>query len=228
MMQGTTRTTTTAPAPAPFNLDDRIDRGRAILWVIGMVVGVIIFSIGAGVAGALGLAEDPESRSLGGWVALVAGAALGLAGAAVFVLSLWSLWSLVSYEINARRTWQAQILEERRAAGGVVRVESESEWNLTASDPRDLLLVAIACYWQAQRGTPAPWSVRNMRRLEISTGSGSTLIGEASEDQARAFAQLLERAGIITGRRERSAGELAINTADELIERIMPLLRKGV
>lgn len=226
MLSGTTKTTTTAPAPSPFSLDERVTPVRGGLFTGGMLLGVLLFGIGAAVA-RLGLSEPIEYRDMGGWIWLFIGLALVVAGGAVFVLALSSLWSLARYEVKARQLWTEQVLSERQQHGGVITQESETEWTLSASDPRDLLLVAIACYWQSKyRGQDAPWSVRSLRRLEISDGQGSTFIGEASEAQARQLAEVLSQARIISGRREKSAGRLAVADADELLELVVPMLRK--
>lgn len=225
MMHGRDITRVTTPAPPPVSLDDRIDPVRAALFVGGAVLGAALFGVGVAVC-RLGLASSAEARDLGGWAWLFVGAAVALAGAAVWALAMWALWALVSYEIAARRIWQDQILHERRAAGGLVTEERVSEWALRVDDPRHLLLAAIGIYWQARyAGESTPWSVRSLRRLELVNRRGSTLLGTCTEDQARALGDQLVRAGILTGRGPRAAGDLAVSNADELLERIVPLLR---
>jgi hypothetical protein len=209
-----------APAALPFDLNDRTGPVRAGLLAGGMVAGAIVAGLGLALC-RLGL----EPRDLGAWAWLLAGGGVAIAGGAVFILSFVALAALVWYELDSRRTWTKQALWERQQLRGAVTQETIRESDLRMEDPRHVLAAALALYWQARYSDrAAPWSVRELRRLEVSTSRRATLIGTCNETQARQLGELLARAGIIAGRRERSAGYLAVADADELLERLMPQL----
>lgn len=226
MLHNREYTKVSAPAPPPVDLNDKTTPARAALLAGGMVVGAVLFGLGVALT-RLGDVGPGELRDVGGWAWLLMGAAIAVAGGVVFGLSLVALVTLVWYELESRRTWQAQVLWERRQHLGLVTQETYRSTDLVVSDPRHVLAAAVALYWQARyRQQDRPWSVRELRRLEVFTDRSATLIGTCSEHQARQLADVLTRAGIIAGRGPRSAGELAVTDADELLERLMPVLAR--
>lgn len=211
---------TITPAPLPYNIDDRATPARAGLMAAGMVAGSLLAGVGLAITRLGAGAAD-----VGAVAWLCAGGGLAVAGATLFLLALVALVALVWYELQARRVWTQQALWERRQLGGATVTETMRESDLQINDPRHILAAAVAIYWQARyAGQHTPWSVRELRRLEVSTTRRATLVATCGESQARALADMLTAAGIIRGRRERAAGELAVADADELLERLMPAL----
>jgi uncharacterized membrane protein len=209
-----------APAALPYDLDQQTTPVRAGLLAGGMVAGAVV--CGAGLAlTRLGA----ELRDVGAWAWVLMGGGLALAGLVVFVLALVALVALVWYELESRRRWTQQAIWERQQSRGLMVQETFRESDLRVDDPRHVLAAAVALYWQARYADQqTPWSVRELRRLELSTARRSTLIATCSEAQARQLGELLSRAGVLSGRRERVAGFLAVADADELLERLVPVL----
>jgi hypothetical protein len=117
---------------------------------------------------------------------------------------------------RAARTAQIDAYQESH---GLVTHESVSETTIQSDNPAHLLLLALALHQQVCNGTPAPWSVNNLCGPQfLSFGRKTVRIGEvSSRDQAQDIATALASAGLIEGRRERSAGQWnAVDTREVL------------
>lgn len=223
-MNGRTTTRTTVPAIGPMDMNSGRPQWAELAPLFGLL---LVAVLPMGVGGALIIAVWPQFEWTP-WNAL--GAFVG--GAVVFASGsfFWTLRGAVVRSISS----YYQRLDDYHTANlealsiqPVVELEEVSEWSLRSDDPRHLLLFAIGIYWQTtRRNQAAPWSVTNAKRVELHSDRGTTLLGETTEQQARQLADLLSRAGVITGRSERKAGQLAVADADELLERVIPLLRR--
>jgi hypothetical protein len=117
---------------------------------------------------------------------------------------------------RAARTAQIDAYQE---SNGLVTHESVSETTIRSDNPAHLLLLALALHQQVCNGTPAPWSVNNLCGPQfLSFGRKAVRIGEvSSREQAQDIANTLASAGLIDGRRERSAGQWnAVDTREVL------------
>ena len=79
-LNGTTERTTVQPAPLPVNLDQRLDVHRAGFSIAGLLIGAVLFMIGAGLW-SWGNRTSMEYRGAGGWTLTITGGGLALAGA---------------------------------------------------------------------------------------------------------------------------------------------------
>lgn len=226
MLSGRSQTTLTAPAAPPVNLEPHLDWRAALLHLGGAAICALL---GFGAAQLARAALDTPFGEPDGarWLTALFAGAFAFGGAFAAYRLLRSFLSEIESVRLRRQDWHNAALDTWYANAGQVVEETQTEWALRSDDPRHVLLFAMVCYWQAtRRRQAAPWSIQQARRFELHDDRGATLIGETSEDQARLFGDLLARAGIIVGRGERKAGQLAVATADELLDRIVPLLRR--
>lgn len=220
-LNGTTERTTVQPAPLPVNLDQRLDLHRAGFSIAGLLIGAVLFMIGAGLW-SWGTRTSMEYRGAGGWTLTITGGGLALAGAGVFVLAFWYLASIVRYEMQARWLWTRQSISERQDQGGLIIEEERTDWSLRVDEPRDMLLILIYIYLEVRAGKRTPWSIDNLTgSLFLGDERQKRLLGTVSEHQARAVGRELTRLGLVQNRAEKSAGQWAARNADELIERFM-------
>lgn len=219
-LQGQSERTVTQVAPSPVDLNQRLDIPRAGMSVAGVVIGALLFAAGAGLY-SLGAGRPVEYRGAGGWIATITGGGLSIAGAGVFVLAFWYLAGIVRYELKARWIWTEQQLKERNEQGGLIIEEERTSWALHVDNPDDMILIAIYIYMQARAGRRWPWSVDSLKGdLYLDNGNKARLLGTLSEHEARKVGQELVRMGVVRGRSERSAGVLAVDNADQLLERV--------
>lgn len=221
-LNGTTERTTVQPAPLPVDLDQRLDTHRALLSIAGLVIGAILFMIGAGLW-SWGTQTAIEYRRAGGWTLTIAGGGLSVAGTGVFVLAFWYLASIVRYEMRSRWLWTRQSLQERQEPqGGLIIEEERTDWSLRVDEPRDFLIILIYIYLRVRAGERTPWSIDSLSgSLFLGDARQKRLLGTVSEHQARAVGRELMRLGLVQNRAEKSAGQWVPRTADELIDRFM-------
>lgn len=122
--------------------------------------------------------------------------------------------------------WQDATLAAYTGARGLVETRSYTETDLRVSNPAQFIAAAVAVFLAARRGQKA-WTVERLREgLYLNDSGGATFLGRFTEDEALAFAQALASARVIEGRRPKVAGQLADVTAEQYLERIVPLARK--
>lgn len=193
------------PAPPPISLDHgRLDIARIALsgsFTLGSLVCSFFF---------LWLA----SRNWGGSALLVVFALLLSIVCLVFAGVVMRV-SLLEISDHRSRVadWHAAALEAYSESGQEV-VQHMSETALSPSKVGDALLLAIYVHMRLSEGAVTPWARRNL--------SGALFIadrraGDVSDIAAREFADTFARMGLIVGRSERSAGEWAPRSADEVV-----------
>jgi hypothetical protein len=174
--------------------------------------------------------------AIGGWLALAATPAaavdwtktraiIALFGASVAIVG-------VGQAVNVSRlmaaSWWRYLdwcdryadvdIESREASGNQERETEVRIWELSANTPRDVLLVALAVWYQVQQGEAHAYTVRGL------TGPlwlGNIRLGDVNTTQAQRTAKALAQVGLIEGRTGTRSGEWTAQSADEVIMRVL-------
>lgn len=205
---GRQTTTFTAPANSPIDLNSAGKPDwRELAPLFGLIVLCVIV---AGIGLSIVVAVWPRDElSMNGWRALgiIGGGGLTFAGGSFF----WTLRTSVLYGIRhyyARvDDWHNAVLDKYVAGEGQVQVQQVTEWHLTTTDPRHMLLLLLYVY--LNNATP---SIRQLTAgpLLVKAKHRAFSLGAMTQDAASEALELFSRAGIILERGPKTAGKLAL------------------
>lgn len=197
----------------------QLDVGRLTITEALAVGGVALAALFvAALGGLLAWAAGPR-----GWETLG-----GIGGLRFWVWLFGTLVSLVSFWLGVVvvrltvRSWNRyeQRLQEWHDAAVAAFEDSEGQavettvtrWELSASVPRDVLLVALAVHSQVQAGER---NAHTVRALGGDLWLGGLRLGDVA--QAERMSRTLADLGLIEGKAQRKAGEWVPSSADEVL-----------
>lgn len=205
---GRQTTTFTAPANAPIDLNSAGKPDwRELAPLFGLIVLCVIV---AGIGLSIMVAVWPRDElSMNGWrlLGIIGGGGLTFAGGSFF----WTLRTSVLYGIrhyySRVNDWHEAVLDKYVNGDGQMQVQQVTEWHLTTTQPRHMLLLLLYVY--LNNATP---SIRGLTNgpLLVKAGHRAFSLGAMTQDAASEALEMFSRAGIILDRNSRTAGKLAM------------------
>jgi hypothetical protein len=204
----------------------RLDAREAAL-----AVGVTCLAALVGALGVLLFGASFPMHGPGGalnFAGMLAGSTCLLAWAFV-LLFVWHHIEKWRADLRYERERREAVLEAHWKAQGLVTTEVFSETTITADNPGQIILAALALH-QRRNDATRPYSVRALQKplfLSLNApafgGTRQLRIGQAaSEQEAQRLAELFARCGLISGRREKTAGEWTAQTASDVLANLLP------
>ena len=202
-----------------------LDQGRLTALEALQIAGVAIAALFvATLGGSIAWVARPDE--LGGFAAgglsfwfwlfgnLVSLTGLAIAGSVLYL----SIRSWLRYDQRVQ-DWHIAALDAYEGSDGQEVTTAVRAFELTASDPRDLLLFALSIQSDYMRGKDNAHSVRAVQGARwIASESGQqTRIGDVTATQAEALTRQLASLGMIEGRAARSAGTWKPQSYEEVI-----------
>jgi len=202
---------TRKPAPSPMNLDVGRLTAREALTLFGVATGTLL---AAALGGLLWWLAVPTTN---GALVLVALFGIGMAimgSVFTFVVARLGITSWYSYE-RRLDDWHEITLAAYETSGGAETSRTIRQWELTADDFRDVLLIALGVHSRVVAGTSTPWSVRE---IEGAIWLGGKRLGDVASGDAERVSKVLAESGLIIDRAPRKAGRWAAGSYDEVVE----------
>lgn len=221
---GRTTTTISAPAAAPVDLNEA---GRPNWRELAPLFGVMMLAlVPVGIGALLIVAVWPQQEyEMNGWraVGIVFGGLLAFGGGSWF----WALRGVVPMGIRRYYArvddWHLAVLEKYEQSDGRVLAQQVSEWSLTTTDARHVLLLLLYVYLSGK----AP-SIRGLTEgpLLVRAGHRAWSLGTISQDSAADALNLLARAGVLLERDARRSGRLAVMDFRQAAGRVLSELSR--
>lgn len=147
----------------------------------------------------------------------------------LFVLSfVWHHVQMWRADLRYERERREAVLESHWNAQGVTTTESISETTITSDNTAMVILTALALH-QQRNSTKRPYSIRALQQplfLAVNArafGTSMIRLGQvASEGEAAKLADLFVRSGLITNRREKTAGDWQATSMEDVLARLLP------
>lgn len=207
---GRTTTTVSAPAGAPMDLNTGKPDWRDLGPLMGLVFLLVLPTL---IGGAMVVASWPESGArVTGWRSLWLGGGIVLIavfGSFIIMMRRAIIREITSYQ-QRKDDWHYATLEKYEQGDGMITAHQMSEWSYTEHDMRH---VALAALWLII-AQPKSLSIDKLTRgpLLLTVDHRAFKMLDMTQDGAASFLNMLDRAGVITGRGPRVAG--AINILD--------------
>ena len=181
---------------------------------------VVVAGIGFGI---IVLSWPASEYDMNGWrlLGIVAGLSLAFAGGSFF----WTLRTAILRGIRMYYLrvddWHNAVLEKYIEGEGAVQIQQVTEWHLTTTDARHMLLLLLYVYLNNQQP-----SIRNLTNgpLLVRAKHRAFSLGAMSQDQATEALELFSRAGIIVDRAPKTAGKLAMLDFKTAANRLLTVL----
>lgn len=214
-MKHRTERESSKPAALPINLRDaRLKLSEAIQLFGYALLALLVGAIG----GWLALAALPSGAADWSKLRLV----VFVFGGGVVVVSVWlsvSVCRLMVESWHAYLEWCWMYAEVdvagRQASGNTERETETVVWELGTTTPRDVLLVALAVYWQQKEGKQ---NAHTVRALQGDKWIAGVRLGDVNTTQAGKLSKALRQIGLVTEAGERSAGTWQAGSADDVLE----------
>lgn len=205
---GRQTTTFTAPANAPVDLNAAGKPDwRELAPLFGLVVLCVVV---AGLGLTLVVAVWPRDEySMNGWrlAGVVLGGSLAFAGGSFFWTLRTSILRGIQHYYMRIHDWHEAVLDKYVNGEGQMMVQQVTEWHLTTTQPRHMLLLLLYVYLTGKNP-----SIRMLTNgpLLVQAGHRAFSLGAMTQDEAGEALNLLARAGIIMDRGPKTTGKLAM------------------
>lgn len=210
-LRGQTYTERTTVAPPPINLEAGRLEPKAMLLLEGVGFAALFFAflfmqLGAALGRAIAYGDYFSWTQIGSGGAWLIGGLLASVG--LYMIAL----PLIRERQHAKRVdaYSQLHMQERRKISGVVTEKTFSQFEYRATRVDHILVLALIAY------RTRAWSVETFRNPMF---IGSRRVADRlSEKDARMVPQILADIGIIRNRQPGYAGELAVDSADDVLE----------
>lgn len=180
-----------------------------------MLFGVSTATLGiASIGGLLWWVAVPAVNAVASAIAIFGMGIAILGGIFSVVVARLGLTSWYAYE-RRLEDWHGIAIAAYEAARGSETTRTIRQWELSADDFRDVLLIALGVHSRVAQGKNTPWSVRE---LEGAIWLGSRRLGDVASGEAERVARSLADAGLVVDRAPRRAGQWAAGSYNEVID----------
>lgn len=224
MYSGRTTTTYSAPAAGPMDLNATKPQFRELAPLIGLAFLSLLPAI---IGGALIIFAWPRNEydGISGWSALAigSGALLCYGGGSFFMTLRKALTHGITSFYGRVDDWHQAQLEKFQEGDGRLSATQITEWHLTTTDARHMLLLLLYVHLTGKSPT-----IRSLTEgpLLVRAGHRAYSLGVMSQDSASDALNLLSHAGVIVDRGPRVGGQLAMMDFKQAAGRVLTQLSR--